>query len=172
MVTTSDPTTHPHHNLPTPDPRSPHARGRRRTRRPGPRTPLTRRPARSTGSWRPRRLAEWIADTLVDAEPPPAPRTPARRRRPRRPAVRGPLPPPRPPTTAARRAARAPAVRTAYQQALDEHDTLALPVATFNGPAVIAAMPQIRDARRHRSRPPLLAGRARSDRPMGRRRRR
>ena len=38
-------------------------------------------------------------------------------------------------------------VRTAYQQALDEHDTLAGAVATFNGPTLSAAMPQIRELR-------------------------
>ena len=38
-------------------------------------------------------------------------------------------------------------MRTAYQQALDEHDTVAHLVATFNGPALTAAMPQIRELR-------------------------
>ena len=148
MVTTSDPTAHPHHNLPTPD----HA-------------PLTREEEEELAGLDPQHitpddqlaapdlgdvddLQRWVNDTLVDAEPPPShPGTPGDEEdlgslqfedlSPRR------VPPP--PLPAA--LLDVSAVRTAYQQALDEHDTLAGGVATFNGPALSAAMPQIRELR-------------------------
>jgi hypothetical protein len=93
-------------------------------------------------------LPRWINNTLVDAGPPPShPGTPGDEDdlgslrfedlSPRR------VPPP--PLPAA--LLDASAVRTAYQQALDEHDTLAGGVATFYGPALSAAMPQIRQLR-------------------------
>ena len=148
MVTTSDPTAHPHHNLPTPD----HA-------------PLTREEEEELAGLDPEHitpddqlpppdlgdvddLQRWVNDTLVDAEPPPShPDTPGDEEdlgslqfedlSPRR------VPPP--PLPAA--LLDVSAVRTAYQQALDEHDTLAGGVAIFNGPALSAAMPQIRELR-------------------------
>ena len=126
MVTTADPTAHPHHNLPTPD----HA-------------PLTREEEEELAGLDPEHitpddqlpppdlgdvddLQRWVNDTLVDAEPPPPhPGTPGDEEdlgslqfedlSPRR------VPPP--PLPAA--LLDVSAVRTAYQQALDEHDTLA-----------------------------------------------
>jgi conjugative relaxase-like TrwC/TraI family protein len=147
MVTTSDPTAHPHHNLPTPD----HA-------------PLTREEEEELAGLDPEHIApddqlpppelgdvddlqRWINDTLVDDQPPPShPGTGDEEDlgslqfedlSPRR------VPPP--PLPAA--LLDVSAMRTAYHQALDEHDTLASGVATFNGPALNAAMPQIREMR-------------------------
>jgi conjugative relaxase-like TrwC/TraI family protein len=147
MVTTADPTAHPHHNLPTPD----HA-------------PLTREEEEELAGLDPDHIAlndqlppsdlgdvddlqRWVNDTLTDAEPPPPPGTPELGEdlgslqfedvSPRR------VPPP--PLPAA--LLDVSAVRTAYQQALHEHDTLAGGVATFNGPALSAAVPQIRQLR-------------------------
>ena len=92
-------------------------------------------------------MQRWVNDTLTDAEPPPPPGTPELGEdlgslqfedlSPRR------VPPP--PLPAA--LLDVSAVRTAYQQALHEHDTLAGAVATFNGPTLSAAMPQIREMR-------------------------
>ena len=148
MVTTSDPTAHPHHNLPTPD----HAPLTREEEEelagldPDHITPDDQLPPPDLGDVDD--LQRWVNDTLVDAEPPPShPGTPGDEEdlgslqfedlSPRR------VPPP--PLPAA--LLDVSAVRTAYQQALDEHDTLAGGVATFNGPALSAAMPQIRELR-------------------------
>ena len=149
MVTTADPTAHPHHNLPTPD----HA-------------PLTREEEEELAGLDPDHIAppdddqlpppdhadlddiqRWVNDTLIDAEPPPPPGTPGvgedlgslqfEDLSPRR----------VPPTPLPAALLDVATVRTAYQQALDEHDTLAHLVATFNGPALTAAMPQIRELR-------------------------
>jgi hypothetical protein len=149
MVTTADPTAHPHHNLPTPD----HA-------------PLTREEEEELAGLDPDHIAppdddqlpspdhadvddmqRWVNDTLTDAEPPPPPGTPDLGEdlgslqfedlSPRR----------VPPTPLPAALLDVATVRTAYQQALDEHDALAHLVATFNGPAATAAMPQIRELR-------------------------
>ena len=155
ILTTADPTAHPHHNLPTAD-----------------HPPLTREEEEELAGLDPEYfdpnyapavdddqspspdvgdvadLQRWVNDTLVDAEPPsPHPGTPgdgedlgnlqfedlSLRR----------VPPP--PLAAA--LLDVSAVRTAYQHALHQHDTLAGAVATFNGPALSAAMPQIRQLR-------------------------
>ena len=148
MVTTADPTAHPHHNLPTPD----HAPLTREEEEelagldPDHITPDDQLPAPDLGDIDD--MQRSVNDTLVDAEPPPShPGTPGDGEdlgslqfedlSPRR------VPPPPLPAALLDVAT----VRTAYQQALDEHDTLARLVATFNGPALTAAMPQIRELR-------------------------
>jgi hypothetical protein len=88
-----------------------------------------------------------VNDTLIDAEPPPPPGTPEvgedlgslqfQDLSPRR----------VPPTPLPAALLDVATVRSAYQRALDEHDALAHLVATFNGPALTAAMPQIRQLR-------------------------
>ena len=148
MVTTADPTAHPHHNLPTPD----HAPLTREEEEelagldPDHITPDDQLPAPDLGDVDD--LQRWVNDTLVDAEPPPShPGTPGDEEDLGSLQFEDLSPAASPHHRCPPRCWTCPRCAPPTSRPYDEHDTLAGGVATFNGPALSAAMPQIRELR-------------------------